>query len=212
MTWILNHGWNKEAFGADSVDLSISVSYNTTFTNRSLWVPTDPMERSDVENTAWDNTSAQRRRSLLTFLALAISKRARSLSWQQPEAQRSCLNGDTKLSHFMNNSEEVTWKTLVPLSETGRTVRLKSCRVTSFVFCTAWMARTWCCHALSHRRSNRCSGPADLQGFLYSLNHGHLSLQELVEDLLCRSRDIWKEEGLYLLLEMVRFVSLTPEE
>ena len=98
------------------------------------------------------------------------------------------------------------------VNETGRTVRLKSCRATSFVFCTAWMARTWCCHTLSHRRTNRCPGPADLQGFRYSLNHGHLSLQELVEDLLCRPRDTWQEEGLYLLLEMVRFISLTPEE
>ena len=44
------------------------------------------------------------------------------------------------------------------------------------------------------------------------LNHGHLSLQEMVEDLICRPRDTWKEVILYLLLEMVRCVSLTPEE
>ena len=74
------------------------------------------------------------------------------------------------------------------------------------------MARTWCCHTLSHRRSERCTGPAELQGFLYFPKHGHVSLQELVEDLLCRPRDTWKEVGLYLLLEMMRCVSLTPEE
>ena len=104
-----------EAFGADSVDLSISVSYNTTFTYRSLQVPTSPMERSVVEFSAWENTSAQRKRSLLTFIALAISKRARSLPWQRNGTQRSCLNGDTKFSHFMNIWKVVTWKTTAPL-------------------------------------------------------------------------------------------------
>ena len=33
-----------------------------------------------------------------------------------------------------------------------------------------------------------------------------------LEDLLCRCRDTWKELGLYLLLEVVKCVSLTPEE
>ena len=61
-------------------------------------------------------------------------------------------------------------------------------------------------------RSNRCTGPADLQGSLYFLNHGHLSLQELVEELLCKPRDTWKVVGLYLMLEVVKCVSLTPEE
>ena len=60
--------------------------------------------------------------------------------------------------------------------------------------------------------SNRCTGPADLRFSVLSLNHGHLSLQELVEDLLCRPRDTWKEVGLFLLLEVVKCVSLTPEE
>ena len=47
------------------------------------------------------------------------------------------------------------------------------------------MARTWCCHTDDHsdvldQRSSKF--------FLYFLKHGHLSLQELVEDLLCRPR------------------------
>ena len=28
-----------------------------------------------------------------------------------------------------------------------------------FRFCTVWMARTWCCHTLSNRRTYRCVGP-----------------------------------------------------
>ena len=88
---------------------------NTTFTYKSLRVPTSPTEKVVVEYSAWENTSAQRRRSLPTFLTLVIIKRARSVPWQRPWTQRSCLNGDTKLSHFMNIWEGVSWNTLAPL-------------------------------------------------------------------------------------------------
>ena len=117
-----------KAFGADSVDLSIFCIIQHNIHVQSLaGTNVTQMERSVVEYPAWENTSAQRKRSLLTFLALAMSKRARSLSWKQPGTQTSCLNGDTKIValHEQLGRGDVENPSAIA-NDTGRTVRLKS--------------------------------------------------------------------------------------
>ena len=83
----------------------------------------------------------------------------------------------------------------------------------------------------NRKRTTHCPAEVFLRNFfrlLYCLDgsylvlpHSHTDDQIDVLDqrtskvfcnLLCRPRDTWKEVGLYLLLEMVRCVSLTPEE